>query len=439
MRVFDDEPGFALLEFGWTLEASKIKISVRNLSEPDKGYLWPGGTWSKAPYYFDAERTSSETGPARYRVGPDIVNHLSENTLIEVTAKEGDLKESGYWENAIPQMASHGPSYTLLQPSVFARKTETAPASAATPPPQQEQPLPRRQDTAPPPSPPRQFPVRRSWPLAWRLLLIAIFAGASAFVISMSWRCTLFGFGCPADVAFEDAMRCATKKLGHAPCEVDACFGDYRRGLGARTAKQETANILALAKEACAALPGPPPKHGPRPNDAAYADARACAEANPCNAAACFDTYLRLFGESGLDRSRAEADLTKARKSCPVPEPNPGPTLEDGEYSGFASAGCAAPGQPVTVTIGRGAICWRHDRPLITGGVPVEHGWQGRIGPSGAIQATVPGMAGTSANGRYDETDNQVHMRYPGCDNYVTLTIRQLRKRLGQSPACAAN
>jgi hypothetical protein len=444
LRVLDDDPGFAILDFGRTLEAPKLEISVRNLSEPEKGYLWPDGGWRKDPHYFTAElNAKSEAGSAGYRVGPDMVNFLLEDTHIEVATRAGDLTERGYWQNAIPQLRSRGQSYTIGQPiATIEGKAPTAPPPRPPPPAPLAPPTPRPALAAPPSPPARPFSIARLWPLAALLLVIVLAAGALAF--SPSLRCRLLGRGCPAeptDEVYEEAMRCARDKLGFEPCAVDACFAAYRRG--GRELKPEASYILAQAKAACAVsrspepLPRPVEKHPPgQALEAAYADAKACAEANPCVASACFETYLRLYGGSGQDRVRADADLAKARDRCA--EQAPAVNLAAGDYNGFASAGCGAAGQPVTVTIGPKVICWRHDIPLVPGGQPVDHGWKGEIDSNGAIRATVPGLAGTSASGRYDAAGNEIQMRYPGCGGYVTLAIRQLRRRIDPSQACAA-
>jgi hypothetical protein len=439
LRVFDDDPGFAILDFGRTLEAPTLEISVRNLSEPDKGYLWPDGGWRKDPHYFTAELSAQpETGSARYKVGPEIVNFLLEETHIEVATRAGDLTESGYWQNAIPQLGSRGASYTIGQPQATIEGKATAPPPPP-PPPAPSTPLTPSAPPPPsaPPSPlPQPFSLTGLWPVAAPLLLMVLAAGALAF--SPSLRCRLLGLGCP-DPAYEEAMRCARDKLESAPCKVDACFAAYRRG--GRELKPEASDILAEATRTCPLIPPQrEPLQRPAPDraaDSAYSDAKTCAEANPCVASACFDTYLRLYGGSGPDRVRADDVLAKARDRCSGQAPLV--SLAAGDYNGFASPGCGAAGQPVTVTIGPDVICWRHDIPLVPGGAPVDHGWEGQIDSNGAIHATVPGLAGTSASGHYDAAGNEIQMRYPGCGEYVTLTIRQLRRRLGQSQACAAH
>lgn len=107
LRILDDDlPGYAQLAFNGSsglLQKPTLEVSVR--SPREKAFLGDDGRWQSAPVYFTATRLSGNAGSAVFRVGPDIVNHMLEQDVVEFATADGALQVETVWENAIPQMA----------------------------------------------------------------------------------------------------------------------------------------------------------------------------------------------------------------------------------------------------------------------------------------------------------------------------------------------
>lgn len=188
-------------------------------------------------------------------------------------------------------------------------------------------------------------------------------------------------------------------------CEEDRAAASRARDDAARKAREDRdAQAARAAQEA-----------------KVFSDAQRCAAASPCVAAACFDTYLRTY-PSGTFRARVPEELAGAQARCAAARPRS--SVGDGTYSARASGGCGVPAQSgIGVTISGGRISWQHDMVLVPGGTPVPHQWDGTIDAAGAISAGVGGAQGYAATGRYNDTDREVEMRYPGCATPITLSI----------------
>ncbi len=419
LRVLDDDPGFAVLRFDKQMNAAQLEISVLSLSEEDKGYLGPGGQWRKTPHFFVAERLDPERGWSSYRVGPEVVNYLEEHTRIEIATRSGDLRETTIWQNAVPQMSPGGAVYAFQSPSNASSSIaaasapsrelgETRTGGPGAPPPPPPPP--------PPPSPTSKAVGRGMWRIAAPLALLALVAG----VLSSSLPCALLGLGCPPDGGLAKAIRCANEALPGNPCAVETCFIDYRRSA---TPTGEAASLIERGRAGCAPAPvkSPDKKQG-------YADAKACVDRQPCVAEACFQNY-RSMDLSAAEQAQVSREIAAAKGRCQPTAPNPsgGGFNFDGVYSAYASPGCGAPGQNVTVTITGGAISFRHNMPLVPGGPAVTGGWEGSIGPDGDIRASVAGLSGFTASGRL--SSGQIMLRGATCRSGEAVTLHILQKR----------
>lgn len=419
LRVLEDDPGFAILSLDRALDAADVEISVRSLSEPDKGYLAPGGQWRKTPHYFTAERVENGSASARLRVGPDIVNHLDSYTRVEIATRDGNLRESTMWQNAVPAMQPRA-GYAMHRPDAGEQSRPQHTKFA-----QDEEGVKRDQGVGVIVDPPDwKKPFDRRWLLVLPALLAI--AGLAALALLPSLRCSLFGLGCPDDPEADarKAMSCANTALAHAPCEVEACFAELRRKapLGAdASALVERARLACALAQKKAEIEN---KTSDKPNKKySYADAKACSDANPCIAVACFENYRA--DASSSERAKTDGDIATARKLCDADQSS----SRDGVYSALVSPGCGATtSQRITVTVKGHSISWLHNMAITPGGPLVANGWDGVIGEGGGVSGAVSGLPGFDAAGRFDD---KITLRGPACrpGEIVTLRILTLLRR----------
>jgi len=368
LRVLEDERlGYAILEFDAALAAPDLSISIRSRLRQG-AYLGPGGQWQRLPHYFPAQRVDGDASRTRYRVGPDIVNHMMEFDRVEVATEDKSLREETEWENAVPEISARsvhtlyvasGPSEREPQPAAGA---EPSVAPSLPPPPEPEaappEPPPASKPAEPaaalpmpaatqPDAPPAPPPSPRPMPpwLAAVLALVLLVVGVQSWLL----RCQLFGLACtwqhePAPPVAQPvppvaspsppvaksappvgapappvALACAETLIESAPCGVPRCFTTPEaRG------RPEAQSILAKADAACR-------------DDQEANKARSCVDTKhaakqDCDIrSACIAPYLAAItnGRSRIDleaRGR-DADVVCARqRAAHAPPPTNDPT-----------------------------------------------------------------------------------------------------------------
>jgi WD40 repeat protein len=107
LRILDDDsPGYAQLAFEGghdILRQQTLSLLVR--SSRTKSFLGAAGLWQNAPAYFAATRIDGDERNALFRIGPEIVNHLLQEDLVEFATADGSLRVETVWENAVPKMS----------------------------------------------------------------------------------------------------------------------------------------------------------------------------------------------------------------------------------------------------------------------------------------------------------------------------------------------
>lgn len=341
VTVLDDvRPGFALLEFEPGLEDPLLYLTVRSVGQEQ--YLGAGGKWAKVPHTFTAERVEIEGEPARYRVGPEIVNYMLEHDGVEIAAADKSWRADGLWENAIPQLPGQGKSpsagFTIFRaaptmPEPLQSAPVPPPSAKAAPvvPPVAEQPsvapAPETPDDAlaepdppPPIRKPRPVPPPPEPATRWFLAIgmaVALFS-AGFLSVSANLRCSLLGLSCPDPVNGPEALLkrandCAKSALEERPCDAAACFKDYLAKTPPSEIDQAAQTTVDDAEQRCTA--------------ANEADDKEAAQARECTAAKarandicfvrsqCVMPYLAKFS-AGKARSELQELATKADKDC---------------------------------------------------------------------------------------------------------------------------
>jgi hypothetical protein len=333
LRVLDDErPGYALLEFDGALNQRTLLLSVRSVHRGT--FLGPLGEWQKVPHYFAAEPVGDSATPTQFRVGPDIVNHISEYDRIEVATADGGVCAETLWENAIPQMTGSVATHSVYRPQVI---EETAiPAETVQPPPAPEpvQEEPTRQIQEPPATPAftpaerkaeelqgdRKAAVPPSWKKGAVLVGVLALLGMAATLALPQMRCRLLGISCAepstrnrdlADAALKKAKACALPLSDANPCEVSSCFSDYLAMVPATDVELEAKQILGSAAGVCPL----------RRDDEAAKMARACAASKTAGIPACdvrsqcTTPYSTAF-PSGASRAELDALAARSDRIC---------------------------------------------------------------------------------------------------------------------------
>lgn len=387
MRVLDgDQPGHAVLLFDKPVESPALRLAIKSLQVGQGSYLGPGGSFSRTPHYFIAERVETPKGPG-YRVGPEMVDHLLEDDQIEAMSDDAQLTESGFWGAVTPslsKMPGGGRRHIISGVSAPLVSPPAAPVSPPAPPPITT----KAPEAAPPqPAKPRSEPPQEE---AQRrddgerkkppVLAIAIGVGALMAAIAVvalvpPLRCAVLGVGCPAKVddpsvaIANNAFACAGST---AACVVEACFTDYLSKFPDAPRAGEARARVAQAKTECLA-------HQHQPAQ----DTHPPANVNP-----------------------------------------PASPLADGVYGASASAvpACGVRADPfMLVTVCGGSVTWRHQAQN------AAWQWRGSIQSDGGVDASVAGGAGYSATGSVGGGGGEIRMTYPGCGAPVVLKLKGQR------------
>jgi hypothetical protein len=244
LRILDDgRPGYAILEFDSALDAPSLSISIRSALQQG-AYLGVDGKWQKAPHFFTAQRVDGDASASRYRVGPEIVNHLVEADQIGVATADGRNREETEWTNAAPEIGARSPHRTIYRPP--AAPPAIQPISPVSTPPAPAAALADARALAPWEVPtagaptqdagdalPVRAPSGRRWilPGAVALVLILFMAAGAASWLVPDLRCRLFGGVCPNTDEWEAriARVCAdTRQTANLQCEVQSvCVAPY--------------------------------------------------------------------------------------------------------------------------------------------------------------------------------------------------------------------
>ncbi|ARN81126.1 hypothetical protein [Methylocystis bryophila] len=386
MRVLDgDQPGHAVLLFDKSVESPSLRLAIKSLQVGQGSYLEPGGSFSRTPHYFVAERVDTPKGPG-YRVGPEMVDHLLEDDQIEVMSDDAELSESGFWGAVTPslsKMPGGGRRHIISSAGAPLVSPPAAPVKASTLPPiTTKAPEPATvQPEKPRSEPPREEAEhnddgeRKKLPM----LAIAIGVGALATVIAAialvpPLRCAVFGVGCkPGDdlsvATANNAFDCASTT---AACVVEACFTDYLSKFPNAPRAGEARARVAQAKAECLAQQRQPVQ-----------DSHPHSNVNP-----------------------------------------PASALADGVYGASASAvpACGVRADPfMLVTVCGGSVTWRHQAQNAT------WQWRGSIQSDGGVDASVAGGAGYSATGSVGGGAGEIRMTYPGCGSSVIIKLKGQR------------
>ncbi|HXW26808.1 MAG TPA: hypothetical protein VEK73_18850 [Xanthobacteraceae bacterium] len=398
LRVLEDERlGYAILEFDAALAAPSLSISI--CSRLRQGaYLGPGGQWQRLPHYFAAQRVDGDASSTRYRIGPDIVNHMMEFDRVEVATADKNLREETEWENAVPEIsarAAHtlylapGPSEREPQPAAGAEPSVAPPpahppereAAPPEPPPASAQPDAR---PAPPPSP-RPTPP---W-LAAVLALVLLVVGVQSWLL----RCQLFGLACTPQ--HEPALPIAQP----APPV-------------AQPAPPVTPPAPPVAQPPPPVAKAAPPVTAPAPPLAGPVPGLACAEmlieSMPCNVPTCFsapEARGRPEAQSILDR--AEAACLRRREGRAPAAPSDPTGLVGTKWSGTANGRVGLQGLAFEFQAnGKMKYWWldQSNRSTITGGGDATWRQTGdaiHIDANGTFDGRIAGnrMQGTGQNG----------------------------------------
>jgi hypothetical protein len=468
VRVLEGgQPGYAVLVFDKPIESAALRVAVRSMQVGQGAFLGPNGSFEREPHYFDAVRVVGPRGGFGYQVGPEIVNHLRENDQIEVSAEDGAVAESGYWENAVPLLpGGRGAAPTLMGVAPAPGLASSGPAAPRAGTPSGPAPGPKPE---PPPKPPQraeaQEPPDVVDPLALeaerrrrrtRGMAAAVGAAVLALAAGGAWalyqsadlRCAVLRRDCPPAPppaptpppikpiftpepprpapdaeAIRLARACdADKSAARLYCEEEAeCFEPYRHSFPSGPSLGEIDGLAQRAAAACASA-----------ETEAYNQARQCADrAAACVAPTCYAEYQRRFA-SGAHAGAASDDLERAKRTCETPartEPPGPPPLKDGEYAAVAAAApsCGIARQPLHIYVCAGRATWQHEGRLMAGMRSVPLQWQGTIDAAGAVSATVGGGAQLSASGRLTANEQAIEMRFPDCDSPVPIHVTGAR------------
>jgi hypothetical protein len=157
-------PGYALIEVDADRAVDRIELAFFDIDRD--AYLWSApdrnATWRKEAYYFECRRDSDRSV---FVIGPEVCNHLSPDTLLEISSGDGAVEhQQQVWEGVPtlgrPQSTSSSavteptprrggpsvsaePASTILPPSAQAKSEKKESAASAKPvsvyPPRSEQ------------------------------------------------------------------------------------------------------------------------------------------------------------------------------------------------------------------------------------------------------------------------------------------------------------
>jgi hypothetical protein len=403
-----------LLDFKKDAINPTLNVSIRSLRMHRGAYLGLDGGWQSQPHYFSVERVVTESGP-RFRLGPEAVNHLTEFDSLEICTNDKWICETGDWDVLAEECISdfHWPPTVQETPAPFVNVPRGKPVSY----PRQNSVeqnnslvsvVSERQESA-------NLGVPR-WPLFTAFSVVLL---CSVIFAVPSKRCTVFGVGC-VDDAHENTDS-AREKMQHALITQKSVRGT--QAIQSTQAMQTFSEFSPAPQNISEGFQEEQKEQKADSFSHLLTAARKCSRGNPCLGETCF-AELQTQTLSAPQAAEVLEELSKARKACGSSSSQATP-LPDGIYSARALAGCGIGSQfAIRVKVRGNQISWQHDAPLSPGGSPLSVQWKGTIDVDGNIHATVGNASGFSAEGRFDGSEREVKMHYPGCKTQnVTLII----------------